>query len=176
MMEKEKRFQTWLWITAASMILAGGFLTGYGVQQFLDNQNRIAEYEESSVLWKQKLAEGTRQDVAWDLRNQELLEHMKHVSMEREIFFEVGNDTGEARISNGEDSLFASTVTLVRDATGEVIYQSGLIEPGHYIEKIRLESKLQKGQYPCTAIWGFYTQDDEYIGEMAWKTVVVVKN
>lgn len=176
MMEKQQRLQICLLIIAASMILAGGFLTGYGVQQFLVNQYKIAEYEESNVLWKRKLAEGTRQDVAWDLRNLELIEHMKHISMERELFFEDGNETGEARISNGSDSMFASRVTLIRDATGEVIYQSGLIEPGYYIEKIRLESKLKKGYYPCTAIWGFYAQDTEYIGETAWKTVVVIKN
>lgn len=176
MMEKEKWFRTRLWIMTGFMILAGGFLTGYGFQRFLDNRQKITEYQESHVLWKQKLAEGARQEVAWDLRNQELLENMKHVSMEQEIFFEDGSDTGEARISNESGSLFACTVTLIRDATGEVIYQSGLIEPGHYIEKIHLESKLQKGNYPCTAIWVFYAQDDEYIGETAWKTVVIVKN
>lgn len=140
------------------------------------NQMIRKEYERSELEWKQELAEGKDHAAARDLRNQELVRNMNHVSLEREIYLDYSDSPGEARIANDSRNSFSCTVKIVRDATGEVFYESDLIEPGYYIEEIRLTGGLKQGFYPCTAVWSFYTQGGEYAGETAWKVVVIIKS
>ena len=156
--------------------LAGSFLIGMGLQKVFSNQKIRKEYIKSELEWKQELAEGKDDAIVRDLKNQELIKNMNYVSLEQQIYFEHADAPGEARIANGINNSFSCTVRLVRDATGEVIYESGLIEPGHYIEKIHLTGSLKQGFYPCTAVWNFYTKGEEYAGETAWKVVVIIKS
>lgn len=142
----------------------------------VSNRKIRREYVESELQWKQELAEGADGEAARDQRNQSLIENMKYISLERQIYFKTGRDKGTAGISNGSQSKFNCQVTVVRDATGEVLYKSDLIEPGYYIEEIYLKGSLKKGYYPCTAVWSFYSEHDEYAGETAWKIVVIVMN
>lgn len=161
---------------AASLIVMGSFFMGIGFQRFFDNRKIRTEYQNSELEWKQELFEGLEEDAVRDLRNQALMENMQHVSMERQIFVEAAGAEGTAGISNSKESAFLCTLALIRDATGEIIYESGLIEPGYYIEAVRLGGELKKGYYPCTAVWSFYTEEEEYAGEAAWKIVVIIKN
>ena len=165
-----------LMFVAVTCLLAGSFLVGMGVQKVLSNQKTRKEYLESELEWKQELAEGEEEAVVRDLRNQILVENMKYVSMERQLYFDHADAAGEARIANDEESALSCKATIVRDATGEVIYQSDLIEPGYYIEDIHLSGGLRQGFYPCTAVWSFYTQNEEYAGETAWKVIVIIEN
>ena len=166
----------WLAGIAAVLFFMGAFLIGIGVWQFLENSQIRNEYGQSDLLWKQELAEGTDVDLVRDLRNQELSENMKYLSMERQIHIKSAQNKGNAGISNDRRSSFGCTVTLYRDATGEMVYQSGLIEPGYYIETIQLKGGLKKGYYPCTAVWSFYTEHEEYAGETAWKIVIIIED
>ena len=173
--KKDKNDDRWLAAIVTVLILAGAFLIGIGCYQFIDNRKLRKEYSESELLWKQELADGTDTDIVRDLRNQELIENMKYISMEYQIEIESAEEMGIASVSNDEMSRFGCIVTLLRDATGEELYQSGLIEPGYYIETIHLKGSLKKGYYPCTAVWSFYTDNGEYVGETAWKIVLIVK-
>lgn len=159
-------------------LLTGGFFIGIGTWTFVENRQLRRSYEQSEVQWKRDLAEGADGAQVRDQRNQELAESMKALSMNRELIFADGGAEAEARIAVGAESHFRCTVSILRDATGELLYESGRIDPGFYIEKIRLDSRLQKGYYPCTAVWSFYAENggrDEYIGETAWKLAVVVE-
>lgn len=157
-------------------LFSGAFFTGAGFQKVVSNRKIRREYMQSELQWKQNLAEGVDGEAARDRRNQSLIENMEYISLERQIYFETAQAKGIARISNDGQSKFRCQVTLVRDATGEVLYKSGLIEPGYYIEEIHLKGSLKKGYYPCTAVWSFYSEHDEYAGETAWKIVVIVMN
>lgn len=157
-------------------LLAGSFFVGMGLQKMFSNQQTRKEYAKSELEWKQELAEGEDDAIVRDLRNQELVKNMKYVSLERQIYFDHSDEPGEARIANDSKNNFSCTLRIVRDATGEVIYESGLIEPGYYIEEIHLTGGLKQGFYPCTAVWSFYTQGEEYAGETAWKVVVIIKS
>ncbi len=140
------------------------------------NQKTRTEYAKSELEWKQELAGGEDDAIVRDLRNRELVKNMKYVSLERQIFFDHADAPGKARIANDGKNDFGCTVRIVRDATGEVVYESGLIDPGYYIEEIHLTGGLKQGFYPCTAVWNFYTQGEEYAGETAWKVVVIIKS
>lgn len=122
--------------------------------------------------WRQEDEAGEQE---LDRINRELSESMEYITMQRELYAQEKELFAEAWISLDEKSGYGCTVTVSRDATGEVLYCSGLIEPGHHIKKIPLQSKLKKGYYPCTAIWSFYTEDDEYAGEIAWKVTVIIR-
>lgn len=173
-MKNKNSCRSKLAVLALLFLLTGMFLAGMGLQRYIMNQEIRSSYKNSSLTWKQEMAEGMEVEDARDLRNWQLVNSMNYVSMAREIYFDSANGAGEARISIGEESNFGCTVTLIRDATGEEIYQSDMIEPGYYIESIYLSGSLKQGYYPCTAIWSFYTDNDEYVGEMARKTVVVI--
>jgi len=157
-------------------LLGGAFFTGAGIWKMVSNHKIRREYIQSELQWKQELAEGADGEAARDQRNQSLIENMGYISMERQVYFETAQGKGIARISNDSQNKFHCQVTVVRDATGEVLYESGLIEPGYYIEEIDLKGSLKKGYYPCTAVWSFYSEHDEYAGETAWKIVVIVMN
>lgn len=165
-----------LMILVVICLFGGAFFTGAGIWKVVSNHRIRLEYVQSELQWKQDLVEGTEGEVARDQRNQSLIENMKYISLERQIYFEDARARGTARISNDNQSEFHCQVTMVRDATGEVLYESGLIEPGHYIEEINLKGSLKKGYYPCTAVWSFYSEHEEYAGETAWKIVIIVKN
>lgn len=163
------------WIIVPALVLAGAFFMGMGYQQMRENQRIIDEYENSSLRWKREIAGGMDMAEAKDLQNQILLENRAYVLIEKEIFFEDAQTRGEARISNGEGSVFSCTVTIFEDAGGEVLYESGLIEPGYYIEWIDLSRELKPVHYPCMAVWSFYSAEGEFAGELAEDVVVVVK-
>lgn len=165
-----------LMFVAVSCLLAGAFLVGMGFQKMFSNQRTRKEYIESELEWKQELAEGEEGEIVRDLRNRQLVENMQYVSLERQIFFDHADAAGEARIANEEQSILSCKVTIVRDATGEIVYQSDLIDPGYYIEEIYLTGSLRQGYYPGTAVWSFYTQNGEYAGETACKVVLIIKN
>jgi len=160
----------------AICLLGGTFFTGAGIRKTVSNRMLRREYIQSELGWKQELAEGVNEEAVRDRRNQLLTENMEFISLERQIYFDTALAKGTARIFNDSQSKFYCQVTVVRDGTGEVLYESGLIGPGHYIEKIHLKGSLKEGYYPCTAVWRFYSEHDEYVGEIAEKIVVIVIN
>ncbi|MGL4607654.1 MAG: hypothetical protein ACRCU3_09345 [Eubacteriaceae bacterium] len=126
--------------------------------------------------------------VDWDLEaksmealvkettNQQLNDGLKWVSIEKELTFDTGTSQGEARISNPPESQCLVSVSIISDKDGKVLYESRIIEPGYYIEMINLVEDLEKGDYVCTALWNFYSMDEEFIGEAATKMSVTIKN
>ncbi len=59
-------------------------------------------------------------------------------------------------------------VEVWRDDTGEMIYETGAIQPGTYVESAPLKTDLPPGQYACTARFYAYQEETErYIGQAA---------
>lgn len=153
---------------AAMCLLTGSFFFGIGTAGFWDQK------------WGRKndfpLRTHTETPYERDRRNTLLAENMKYVSVEKELVFESETQTGYAGISNGIESSMSCRLTVILDKTGEVLYQSQLIDPGYYLENIRLDGELQTGYYPCTALWSFYEgESDLQAGNTAEKIVVIVR-
>ena len=162
-----------LLLMAGLVLFAGAFFAGLGIGKTLMNVKLRQSYRESEVEWRKELAAGVEKSEVRDKRNAELSKSMGKVSMKQELYFPLDNMTANADIIVGEESEYGCIVSIIRDATGETLYQSGLIEPGKGIEEITLNTSLKEGWYPCTAVWEFYTSGDEYVGETAWKVVVI---
>lgn len=169
--------ENWLWLVAAAFLLAGSFFLGIGTAGYLDQKlgGQMALFQKTGSTDDFFFKSSAENPYDRDRRNALLAKNMQYVSMEREVVFENGEAFGYVGIANEKESSLGCRVTLIRDGTGEIIYQSDLIDPGHYIEEIKLRMRLRKGYYPCTALWSFYEQtSDQPVGNTAGKIIVIV--
>ena len=74
-----------------------------------------------------------------------------------EPVFEYNGQRGRIGIENDAANQYSFQVTITEDATGDVLYESGLIDPGYYIEYIELNKTLAAGDYPATAVFTTYS-------------------
>lgn len=163
-----------LWLLTAAFVITGSFFFGLGMAGAVDQASRpeLLRSDAFPLLPGEGREESPDER---DRRNALLAENMGYVSMEQELVFERGDSLGYAGIENGAESRLGCTVTLIRDGTGEVLYQSKVLDPGYYIENIRLKTRLRKGCYPCTAVWSFYEPEaDLLVGNTAGKAVVII--
>ena len=81
--------------------------------------------------------------------------------------FENGKSEGNLRIANPQYNVYPIEVTIRLEDTNEVIFESGKIQPNHYIEKAKLTKNLKKGEYKAIAtIQAFDPKDnDKYLGK-----------
>lgn len=77
-----------------------------------------------------------------------------------EPVFEYNGKRGRIGIENDEANQYSFQVTITEDATGDVLYESGLIDPGYYIEYIELNKTLAAGDYPATAVFTTYSLEE----------------
>lgn len=163
-------------LTCLAMIsfLAGGFFLGCGAGSMIWNIRLRNAYENSRLEWKRELAAGFEAEEIRDRYHQELARNMEEVSIRRELHLQEGEPRCKADIEVGELTDYGCSISIIRDATGELLYESGLIEPFHSIEIIPLKGSLKAGYYPCTAVWSFFADNGEYMGMAAWKIVLII--
>ena len=91
--------------------------------------------------------------------------------------FENGTAPGNLMIENPDINNNRFTVTIYRDDTGEVVYKSGALDPGQYINDVPLDVDLEAGEYSCTAQFDTYRiADSSPIGQAAAGLTVHVLN
>lgn len=90
--------------------------------------------------------------------------------------FETGADAGNILFENPKNNNKLTRVEITLDETGELLYKSGLLEPGSYVPESKLKKDLEPGEYTCTATVYAYRQDDNaFIGKVAAGITIVVK-
>ena len=89
--------------------------------------------------------------------------------------FATGIAAGTLQIENSPANIYSQNVQITRDDTGELIYESGLIEPNYHIQEDVLLVDLEPGQYPCTATFTAYnTETQAEIGSANAKITITV--
>ena len=91
--------------------------------------------------------------------NEKVAEGMINISMNTAPYFENGTADGNLMIVNESINNYPQKVQIVRNDTGEQIYESGAIAVGSKIERARLDVDLSAGTYECTAY--FHNLDPE---------------
>ena len=91
--------------------------------------------------------------------NQKVEEGMINISMNTAPYFENGTAEGNLMLVNESINNYPQKVQIVRNDTGEQIYESGAIAVGSKIERARLDVVLPAGTYECTAY--FHNLDPE---------------
>ena len=83
--------------------------------------------------------------------NEKVAEGMINISMNTAPYFEDGTSEGNVMIVNESINNYPQKVQIVRNDTGEQIYQSNAIPVGSKIERAQLDVALPAGTYECTA-------------------------
>ena len=109
--------------------------------------------------------------------NEKVAEGMINISMNTAPYFEDGTSEGNVMIVNESINNYPQKVQIVRNDTGEQIYQSKAIPVGSKIERAKLDVVLPAGTYECTAY--FHNLDpvsSEIIGTAGAIITITVKN
>ena len=91
--------------------------------------------------------------------NEKVAEGMINISMNTAPYFENGKAEGNVMIVNESINKYPQKVQIVRNDTGEQIYESNAIPVGSKIERATLDVTLPAGTYECTAY--FHNLDPE---------------
>ena len=103
---------------------------------------------------------GLPQEDWGDALNDVVEEGQVLLGIAAEPVFEYNGKRGRIGIENDEANKYSFQVTITEDATGDVLYESGLIDPGYYIEYIELNKTLAAGDYPATAVFTTYSLEE----------------
>ena len=109
--------------------------------------------------------------------NEKVAEGMINISMNTAPYFEDGTADGNLMIVNESINNYPQKVQIIRNDTGEQIYESGAIAVGSKIERAKLDSALPAGTYECTAYFhNLNPETGEIIGTAGAIINITIKN
>lgn len=153
--KKKKRTLVIILVIVIAAAAAGGYLLWKNGQ---DNLHKDLTALEGQLPYK------SQEDIEKAL-NTIVDEGMFNISINQNPVFKDGQSEGTMGIENIPGNQYMMQVTVTRDDNGEVVYESGLIDPGYYIEKATLKTPLPAGEYQCTAVFTAYDMEtDKQIG------------
>ena len=109
--------------------------------------------------------------------NNKVAEGMINISANTAPIFEDGASEGNLMLVNESINNYPQKVQIIRNDTGEQIYESGAIAVGSKIERAKLDVDLPAGTYECTAY--FHNLDPEtgdIIGTAGAIIIITIKN
>ena len=135
----------------------------------------------SGIIYDSSAVEGgwdqmTPEEIEAALNNK-VAEGMINISANTAPIFEDGSSEGNLMLVNESINNYPQMVQIVRNDTGEQIYQSKAIPVGSKIERAKLDVTLPAGTYECTAY--FHNLDPEsgaIIGTAGAVITITVKN
>lgn len=149
------------------------FVLGRGGSKSADGNGNLISFDESAQNGN---LPGKTDEEIQDALNKVVEEGMFNISISPEIVFADGTSRGLVRIENIQANRYHMQVTITLDDSGRVVYQSGAIKPGQYIEYINLTTALSAGTYSATATFTALNQLSlEKIGTAAAKISIVVE-
>ena len=95
--------------------------------------------------------------------NSKVAEGMINISANTSPIFEDGESEGNLMLVNESINNYPQMVQIIRNDTGEQIYESGAIAVGSKIERAKLDVELPAGEYECTA---YFSNLDPETGDM----------
>lgn len=129
---------------------------------------------EMSVRAELGQLEGKSNDEIEEALNRVVEEGYMNISINVNPTFVNGTSEGTLQIENGPANKYDQYVTITRDDTGEIIYKSGLLPPNHHIQEDVLLVDLEAGDYPCTASFVAYDEEQNEVGMASAKITITV--
>lgn len=109
--------------------------------------------------------------------NEKVAEGMINISMNTAPIFEDGSSEGNLMLVNESINNYPQKVQIVRNDTGEQIYESGAIAVGSKIERAKLDVVLPAGTYECTAYFhNLNPETGDIIGTAGAIITITIKN
>ena len=129
---------------------------------------------EKSVRAELGQLEGKSNEEIEEALNRVVEEGYMNISINVNPTFVNGKLEGTLQIENGPANKYDQYVTITRDDTGEIIYVSGLLPPNHHIQEDVLLVDLDAGDYPCTATFTAYDEEQNEVGMASAQITVTV--
>lgn len=108
--------------------------------------------------------------------NKQVEEGMINISMNTNPVFKDGDSEGNLLLVNEDINRYAQVVEIYRDDTNDLVYRSGSIPVGSRVETAKLSKSLDKGEYPCTAIFmSVNPETNTVLGKAGAKIVLTVQ-
>ncbi|MEF9864281.1 MAG: hypothetical protein RR777_04990 [Christensenellaceae bacterium] len=103
--------------------------------------------------------------------DQVVKEGMFNITANSEMVSRDGNLT--VGIENVPGNRYLMQVDVVLDDTGEIVYSSGIIEPGYFIEEAKTIKPIAPGEYKATAVFtAINAQTEEEEGKSAVEVTI----
>lgn len=104
-----------------------------------------------------------------------LSDRARYIKIDTRIFMTEDDSSCELNIGNDPENDVEYIISIVMDDTNEEIYHSGLLSPGFYIGKTKLNVKLKEGNYPCTVFFKAYEPETQIeIGQIVKRLDIIV--
>ena len=135
----------------------------------------------SGIVYDSSAVEGgwdnlSPEEIAEKL-NEKVAEGMINISMNTAPYFENGASEGNLMLVNESINNYPQKVQIVRNDTGEQIYQSKAIPIGSKIERAKLDVELPAGTYECTAYFhNLNPETGDIIGTAGAIITITIKN
>ena len=135
----------------------------------------------SGIIYDSSAVEGgwdqmTPEEIEAALNNK-VAEGMINISANTAPIFEDGASEGNLMLVNESINNYPQKVQIIRNDTGEQIYESGAIAVGSKIERAKLDVVLPAGTYECTAYFHNLNPDTgDIIGTAGAIITITIKN
>ncbi len=135
----------------------------------------------TSIVYDSSAVEGgwdqmTPEEIEAALNNK-VAEGMINISANTAPIFEDGASEGNLMLVNESINNYPQKVQIIRNDTGEQIYESGAIAVGSKIERAKLDVDLPAGTYECTAYFhNLDPETGEIIGTAGAIITITIKN
>lgn len=168
--EKIKKKKWWIILLLILLIIGGGL----GYKYFHKSPTEIVA---GSYLPDAKDAKKMTSKERRKLQEEEVDNSKFTLSIYPEATFENGKSTGNLYIKNEVENAYPIAVQIIEDESGDIIYESGAMQPGYEITEGKLVKNLKKGNYKCTAeVSIFDPKTEKYKGQTAAEIEVEVKS
>lgn len=117
----------------------------------------------------------TDEEIAEMLRKK-VDEGMIAFSLNTRMFLESPGAEATVKFENPPNNAKLTKLKLVRDDTGETVYETGFLEPGSYVDRSAFDVEMEPGEHACTGYISSYSLDErKYLGEAACTVIVTVQ-
>lgn len=167
--EKKKK----LIILLLLLLLCFGVGGYFFIHSWLSDTNKLPREKDAM----EGFLPGMTEEEIQKMLDEKVNEGSVQISINSELVFPDGSSKGYIRIENSRNNHYLQVVEILRKDNGQLIYKSGAMEPGNYLEQARLDVDLPAGDYPVEVHFKNYDmKSEEYVGEaVAESTIHVLK-
>jgi len=162
------------------VLLAAGVFVWLYIQN--NNKQKYERYMFDTEAMEGRINRMTEQEVQDEL-DRIVEEGMFNISIASAVVFDSNCENGEARIENIAQNLYHMQVDIYitndeNDPNDDVcVYSSKLIQPGYSINYIKLNKKLEPGEYPALAVFSAITKEElQLMGTVAAQITLYIPN
>ena len=167
--QKKEKKPASFWVAIVLAIIAVVIAILFGLQQ-CDFVSSLRDPNGSLGQLEGKTSEEIQAEL-----DRQVEEGMFNISIASAVEFADGTSEGALKIENVPGNRYLMQVTITDDATGQVVYTSGILDPNYHIQNAKLDVDLEPGVYDCTALFtALDPETEEEVGHAAAKITITV--